>query len=104
MTASPTLFPSRRTCLLCADNAPGYMLKFDPKEPSIIALNVTIYRRARNGRQLVTTKAIHVCEPCLGIVIASRDGKFDIKASLLASALFQRVGERYSELCGVGTQ
>lgn len=94
-----TLFPSERVCVVCGSAAPANSKIFAPGQPVIVALNVTIYRKTRAGRQLATGRQVRVCEECLTQAVASRGGRLNIKAASLAVAIFERIAERYSAMC-----
>jgi hypothetical protein len=92
------LFAPMRTCSVCSAAIPEKIRRFDPRMPSILSLNVTIYRHTKAGAQLKTAKACMVCEDCLNSILASRSGKYDIKASLLATAIFGRISDCYNAM------
>lgn len=86
MTKEGALFPALRQCVCCGSSVPRRG-KLAPGRPSIVALNITIYRRTKTGRQLATTKeSVRVCEACLGIILPSQ-GELSAKASLLAKGI-----------------
>lgn len=93
------LFPDFRVCCACNAAAPRNVKAVDPRQPSIVGLNITIYRRTKAGRQLRTTKTVMVCESCLSLALASLTGAHSPKASLLASALFGAVARLYNAMC-----
>jgi len=102
MTA-PVLFPSKRVCVVCKAEVTRRPKVPVPGEPLVAALNVTIYRRGRIGRQLVTTNSVQVCEPCLAYILASRAPGAAIKGRILAEALYERIANRYSAMCEAET-
>ena len=95
------LIPPERACEVCAA-AVLANCKIKPGQPSIVSLNVTIYRRTKHGRQLVTTNRVRICEDCLGLALASQSGR-EIKGQILARRLFDRIAERYSAMCEAKT-
>ena len=98
MTKNEALFPALRQCVCCGYSVPNRK-PLVSEQPSIIALNVTIYRRTKAERQLATTKeSVRVCETCLDAILPSQ-GKLSSKASLLAAALFKAIASRYSVMC-----
>lgn len=93
-----SLFGNERSCELC-----GFATKIAvPGRTSIVALNVTIYRRGAPGRrELVTTKRVRVCDQCLGKALAAHGAPNCREASRLAASLFERITGRYSAMGGV---
>lgn len=89
-----SLFPIKRTCSLCGADAPNGRREWQPKQPVILSLNVTMYRRTGKGRSLATSKSVLVCEPCFVKAIQAH-GTTDI-GSFLAAALFSRLSELYN--------
>ena len=92
-----------RECICCGTQTPAQVHTLDPTRPSILALNVTIYRRTahksrRNRKQqLATAGAVRVCEPCLQAMIAA-PGKSSKKVQSLAAEIIRTRGTRYSAM------
>lgn len=94
---SGSLFSRERVCEICRDRAPYNSKTFKADQPVILAINVTIYRRTRRGRQLATSKRVQICERCavraVGSPIASTE-----EGLSFGESLFARIGDLYRRM------
>jgi len=95
------LFPSVRTCEICGDSEPvGNRWHKPIRKASVVALNVSIYRKVGTDRgQVASALGVRVCEKCL--VLASRPGKESEQLGmLLVAATLSRYGVMAEEMPG----
>lgn len=85
-----------RSCTVCGCEGSCGSKVMGEKEPVILAVNMTVYRRTRRGRQLATSKRVRVCERCV-IRAAASQGPTE-EGAILGTALIARLWERYSAM------